>query len=57
MYFNSFGGGAVYRLSVAPSLRRQNKKAKAPGDYLSGAYFASFQNGNIKITLNLFFHV
>lgn len=31
MYFNSFGGGAVYRLSAAPSLRRQNKTTKAPG--------------------------
>jgi hypothetical protein len=31
MYYNSFGGGAVYRLSAAPSLRRQNKTAKAPG--------------------------
>lgn len=31
MYFNSFGGGAVYRLSAVPSLRRQNKIAKAPG--------------------------
>lgn len=31
MYFNSFGGGAVYRLSAAPSLRRQNKTVKAPG--------------------------
>nr|DAU27655.1 MAG TPA: hypothetical protein [Caudoviricetes sp.] len=44
MCYNSFGGGAVYRLSAAPSLRRQNKTAKAPGDYLSGVYFASFQN-------------
>lgn len=31
MYYNSFGGGAVYRLSAVPSLRRQNKTAKAPG--------------------------
>ena len=30
MCYNSFGGGAVYRLSAAPSLRRQNKTAKAP---------------------------
>ena len=44
MYFNNFGGGVVYRLSAAPSLRRQNKTAISSWDYLSGAYFASFQN-------------
>lgn len=31
MCYNSFGGGVVCRLSAAPSLRRQNKTAKAPG--------------------------
>ena len=36
MYYNSFGGGAVYRLSAAPSLRRQNKTAKAPGTISQG---------------------
>lgn len=44
MYFNSFGGGAVYRLSAAPSLRRQNKTVKAPGIISQGLIFASFQN-------------
>jgi hypothetical protein len=48
MYFNSFGGGAVYRLSAAPSLRRQNKTAKAPGTISQGLIFA-FQYGS---TLN-----
>lgn len=38
MYFNSFGGGAVYRLSAAPSLRRQNKKTKVPGTISQGAF-------------------
>ena len=36
MYFNNFGGGVVYRLSAAPSLRRQNKTAKAPGTISQG---------------------
>lgn len=42
MCYNSFGGGAVYRLSAAPSLRRQNKTAKSPRDYLSGAFFCVY---------------
>nr|DAK89917.1 MAG TPA: hypothetical protein [Caudoviricetes sp.] len=39
MYYNSFGGGAVYRLSAAPSLRRQNKTTKAPGIISQGLIF------------------
>lgn len=38
MCYNSFGGGAVYRLSAAPSLRRQNKTAKAPGTISQGLF-------------------
>lgn len=43
MYFNSFGGGAVYRLSAAPLLRRQNKTAKAPGIISQGLILRLFK--------------
>lgn len=43
MYLNSFGGGAVYRLSTAPSLRRQNKKTKAPGIISQGLILRLFK--------------
>lgn len=41
MYFNNFGGGAVYRLSAAPSLRRQNKTTKASEIISRGLIFIS----------------
>lgn len=57
MYYNSFGGGAVYRLSAAPSLRRQNKTAKAPGLSLRG-FIASFHYETIKVcTYSVLFQI
>lgn len=58
MYYNSFGGGAVYRLSAAPSLRRQNKTVKAPGIISQGLIFASFHYGTIKVcTYSVLFQI